>query len=175
MAKRSNKIFLQDEIKVMNILERDSNKNIDQIAKDCGFSRQKVWRIINDLEKRKIIWGYTAVTDETAQNLKHFLVLVKRNALPFTDDIKQEIILRKIDDYPMHIVKVENIYHTHGIADWIVTFYAPDLVSAKKFVENTFARMHEYLQEYTLIETLLPIRKQGLKNPRIKELVGKYV
>jgi len=171
MAKSSKETILHDEIKVMDALEQHAKKNIDKIAKDCGLSRQKVWRIIKDLEIRKIIWGYTAVTDETAKNLKHFTVLAKRNTVPFGDEVKKEIILRKLDDYPMHIVRIENIYLTHGIADWIITFYAPDLVTAKKFVEETFARFSKFLQEYTLIETLVPVRKHGLKNPRIKELV----
>jgi DNA-binding Lrp family transcriptional regulator len=171
MAKSSKETILHDEIKVMNALEQHSNESIDEIAKSCGFSRQKVRRIIIDLKKRKIIWGYTALTDETAKNLKHFIVLVKRNTVPFGDEVRKEIILRKLDDYPMHIVKIENIYLTHGNFDWILSFYAPDLVTAKKFVDETFAKFSKYLQEYTLVETLVPVRKQGLKNPRIKDLI----
>jgi DNA-binding Lrp family transcriptional regulator len=171
MAKGSKETILHDEIKVMDALEQHSKDSIDKIAKDCGFSRQKVWRIIKDLEKRKIIWGYTAITDETAKNLKHFIVLAKRNTVPFGDEVRKEIILRKLDDYPMDIIKIENIYLTHGVTDWILTFYAPDIVSAKKFVDETFARFSKYLQEYSIIETLVPVRKQGFKNPRIKDLV----
>jgi DNA-binding Lrp family transcriptional regulator len=171
MAKSSKEQIEQDEIKVLDVLERNSKESIDEIGKSCGFSRQKVWRIIKELEKRKIIWGYTAITDEAAKNLKHFIVLVKRNTVPFDDDVKTEIILRQIDDYPMHIVKIENIYLTHGTSDWIFTFYAPDLISAKRFIDETFKRFSKFLQEYTLIETLLPVRKNGLKNPRIKDFV----
>ena len=127
---------------------------------------------LSKIQKRgKLFGGYPAVTDETAKNLKHFIVLAKRNTVPFGDEFRQEVILRKLDDYPMHIVKIENIYLTHGAIDWVLTFYAPDLVSAKRFVEETFARFSKYLQEYTLVETLVPVRKQGLKNPRIKDLV----
>jgi DNA-binding Lrp family transcriptional regulator len=171
MAKNSKETILHDEIKVMDALEQHSKESIDEIAKSCGFSRQKVWRIIKDLETRKIIWGYTAITDETAKNLKHFIVLAKRNTVPFGDEFRKEIILRKLDDYPMDIVRIENIYLTHGITDWILTFYAPDIISAKKFVDETFARFSKYLQEYNIVETLVPVRKQGLKNPRIKDLV----
>jgi DNA-binding Lrp family transcriptional regulator len=171
MAKSSKETILHDEIKVMDALEQHSKESIDEIAKSCGFSRQKVWRIIKDLETRKIIWGYTAITDETAKNLKHFIVLAKRNTVPFGDEFRKEIILRKLDDYPMDIVRIENIYLTHGITDWILTFYAPDIISAKKFVDETFARFSKYLQEYNIVETLVPVRKQGLKNPRMKDLV----
>jgi len=171
MAKSSKEQIEQDEIKVLDALERHSKDSVDEIAKSCGFSRQKVWRIIKDLEKRKVIWGYATITDETAKNLKHFIVLAKRNTVPFGDEVKKEIILRKLDDYPMHIVKIENIYLTHGASDWIITFYAPNIQSAKKFVDETFRRFSKYLQEYNIIETLVPVRKQGLKNPRMKDLV----
>lgn len=57
MAKRVKEALLHGKIKVMNVLEQDSNKNIDIIAKECGSSRQKVWRIIKDLERRNIILG----------------------------------------------------------------------------------------------------------------------
>ena len=171
MAKSSKETMMKDEMQVLTILEQHAKESIDEIAKKCGFSRQKVWKIIKHLEEKKIIWGYTAVTDENASNLKHFIVLAKRNNVPFAQDIRKEVIFRKIDDYPKGLVKIENIYLTHGISDWVFTFYAPDIVSAKKFVALTFERFNKYLKEYFILETLVPIRKQGLKNPRIKELV----
>ena len=171
MAKSSQETMMQDEIKVLIILEQHAKDSIDEIAKKCGFSRQKVWKIIKRLEEQKIIWGYTAVTDETAQNLKHFILLVKRSNAPFTQDIQKEVIFRKLDDYPPGLVRVENIYHTHGISDWVFTFYAPDILSAKKFAEKTFNKFSKYIQEYSILETLVPIRKQGLKNPQIEKLI----
>ena len=160
-----------DEAQVLALLERQAKESIDEIAKQCGFSRQKVWRIIKLLEERKIIWGYTAVADVTIRNLKHFMLLIKRNSTPLNQDVKKEIVLRKIDDYPEGLVKIEDIYFTHGIADWVLTFYAPDIVSAKKYVDLTFERFHKYIQEYSIVETLVTVRKMGLKNPQISKLI----
>ncbi|HWR63051.1 MAG TPA: Lrp/AsnC family transcriptional regulator [Candidatus Thermoplasmatota archaeon] len=160
-----------DEAQVLALLERQAKESIDEIGKQCGFSRQKVWKIIKLLEERKIIWGYSAVEDGTAQNLKHFMVLLKRNSTPLDKDVKKEIILRKIDDYPEGLVKIEDIYFTHGIADWVLTFYAPDIISAKKYVDFTFERFSKYIQEYSIVETLVTVRKMGLKNPQISELI----
>jgi len=49
MAKSSSEQIEQDEIKVLNALEQHSKDSVDEIAKSCGFSRQKVWRIIKNL------------------------------------------------------------------------------------------------------------------------------
>ena len=174
MVKNSRETIKQDELKVLTALEQNSQESIDAIAKNCGFSRQKVWRIIKQLESQKTIWGYTAVTDENAKNLKHFIALLKRSNVPFDDAIRKEMIEDKIDHYTPGLVTIENIYHTHGVADMVFTFYATDIIAAKKFVEKTANRYHQYVEEYFLIETLVPIRKQGLKNPNVKELT-KYL
>jgi DNA-binding Lrp family transcriptional regulator len=171
MIKKKPVTLTEDETKILRLLENDAKKSIDEIAKLCGFSRQKVWRIIKKLQEEKSIWGYTAISDGSQQNLKHFLVLVKRNNVPYDQDVKKEIIFRKIDDYPTGLVKVTDIYFTHGVADWVVTFYAPDLIAAKKFVEKTFERFSKYLLEYTIMETLVTVRKNSVKNPFIEDLI----
>ena len=125
MAKSSKETILHDELKVLDALEQNSKESIDQIAKRCGLSHQKVWRIIKDFEKRKIIWGYIAKTDETAKHLKHFTLLVKRSIVPLNDDIRKEVMFDKLDNRLPGLVKIENIYSTHGMVDFIFTFYAP--------------------------------------------------
>ena len=171
MAKSSKETMLEDEIKVLSFLEQHAKESVDKIAKRCGVSRQKIWRIIKRLEAKKIIWGYTTITDNDARNLKHFTVLVNRTNIPIDDTFRNEVVSALIDEQVIGPVKVENIYLTHGISDWIFTFYTPDIISAKKFVENAFKSYSKYVKGYTLIETLFPIRRQGLKNPRIKELI----
>lgn len=158
-----------DELRVLTFLEHSGKESIDEIAKQCKFSRQKVWRIVKKLEDEKIIWGYTAITDEQVKKLKHFTALVKKSNMPFDDDVKKEILTDKIDNHPKGMVLIENIYFTHGVCDMIFTFYAPDVITAKQFLNYSFFRQQKYIKEYTLIETLFPIRKQGLKNPRIEE------
>ena len=63
MAKVSAKQIDIDERKVIAALQSNAKESIDVIAKQCGFSRQKVWRIIKRLEKNRTIWGYHAVVD----------------------------------------------------------------------------------------------------------------
>ena len=55
MAKSSSEQIEQDEIKVLDALEQHSKYSVDEIAKICGFSRQKVSRIIKNLERNKDI------------------------------------------------------------------------------------------------------------------------
>lgn len=171
MTRTSKENILKDEILVLDVLEQHAKENIGEIAKKCDFSHQKIWRIIKNLETKKIIWGYAAITDEEAKNLKHFTLLVKRSNIPLDQDIRKEVKFDKIDNRISKLVKIENIYTTNGTSDFIFTFYAPDIVNAKKFVNQLFSRHSNYIKEYTLLETMVHLRKQGIKNPHIDELV----
>lgn len=170
MAKTSKDQLEKDEIKVLDALEKHSKESIDDIAKSCGFSRQKVWRLIKNLEKRKIIWGYTAVSDESLRNLKHFIVLFKRNTVPFDEKLKKEILHDQLDNYAPNVI-IENLYVVHGQYENVATFYAKDLISAKMLINAMLKKMGKYYASYLLLETLIPVRKQRIKNPKMKELI----
>ena len=89
MAKSSVKQIEQDEKKILEELSKNANKSINDIAKSCGFSRQKVWRVINNLEKNHTIWGYVAVVDEEKLDKKSYIILMKRTNKPISQDINQ--------------------------------------------------------------------------------------
>jgi DNA-binding Lrp family transcriptional regulator len=171
LARSRKETIIKDEIKVLNIMEQHARESIDEIAKRCGLSYQKVSRIIKHLEENKIIWGYSAIDDGTLRDFTHYVLLVTRNTVPFDAAFKKEVTLENLDDYRPGSVKIENIFFTHGMFNAVITFYAPNLIGAKNFVQELFKRIGTYLGEYLLLETLFPIRKNGLKNPQIKELV----
>jgi len=170
MAKNSKEKIQQDETRVLNVLEHHAKESVDEVAKKCGFSRQKVSRTIKHLEENKIIWGYAAVVDGELRELKHFVLLVKRSVVPFDDTLRKEIVFEKLDDNIQESVKIESIYLTHGNYNLVFTFYAPNLVAAKNFIDTGLLKYAKYIREYLLLETLFPIRQQGLKNPQMKSL-----
>lgn len=82
MVKVSVQQIDEDEKKVIAELTKNSNQSIDQLAKRCRFSRQKIWRIIKKLEKNQTIWGYHAVVDYEKLHLKPYLLLIKKSHHP---------------------------------------------------------------------------------------------
>jgi DNA-binding Lrp family transcriptional regulator len=167
----SNEQIDPDEQKVLDALEQNANEGIDKIAKKCGFSRQKVWRIIKNLEEDKTIWGYTAITDKTVFGVNHFILLLKRSNEPVQQSHKDEIVFEKIDDYLPGKVKVDDIYYTNGMFDLVITFCAQDLLDAKRFAQAVFTNNIKMFKDHVLLGTLFPIRKKTFKNPNIKNLV----
>ncbi|MFO7677398.1 MAG: Lrp/AsnC family transcriptional regulator [Thermoplasmatota archaeon] len=168
MPKSSKKQIDADEKQIVNILKRNAKDSIDVIAKKCGFSRQKVWRIVKRLEKNKTIWGYSAVVDDEKININHYTISVKRSMKPIDDFIYNEIQHRRLDEYyPELKIMVEDILFVNGKYDFIITLTAPGIVETKMFCEKIFQKLKDYLSDYEILETITPIRKNGLRNPHL--------
>jgi DNA-binding Lrp family transcriptional regulator len=172
MPKSSAQQLIKDEEKIIDVLKTNANESIDVIAKKCGFSRQKVWRIIKKHEKQKTIWGYTAICDDETYNLKHFTMLMRRTTIPFDQKIIQEVLTTRLDDLlPGSVIKIESIEYVHGCYDGIFTFLAEDLITAKKFCDRFQSRFHNFSATVELLEGIFFIRKQMLRNPELKNQI----
>ena len=90
MSKDDNIKLSKDEEKILEELIKDSRQTPYEIAQKLGFSRQKVWRTINRLEKNKTIWGYTTVVNQIRRGYNYYFALCKAKA-PIFDTIDQLI------------------------------------------------------------------------------------
>lgn len=171
MAKTSKQQILIDEKKVIEQLQKNSMENLDMFAKKCGFSRQKVWRIIKNLEKNQFIWGYTAIIDTEYQQKKHYVLLMKRNAQKINQKIVDILLSRELDEEVRKLwIVIETSSYLHGEYDWLATFLAPDIIAAKKFSELVKTTYPETFQKIDLLETLFDIKRQNIINPNAQHL-----
>ena len=171
MAKSRGDQIVQDEKMVLSELMKNSKENIDSIAKRCGVSRQKVYKIIKNMEKNHRIWGYTAVFDENTVGKQHYMLMLKRTSQPLKEGATNKIISRRAED----ILKglggtIESSALMHGEYDWVVTFIADDIKQAKKYSDTLVALHPGEIQKITLMQTLLFIKKQYILNPGREQL-----
>jgi len=171
MPKNSVKQIEQDEKKILEELKKNANKSINDIAEKCGFSRQKVWRVINNLEKNNTIWGYVAIVDEEKLGKKSYIILIKRSNKP----MKKEILnLMSGKDFMKRVEKLgieplSNIY-INGNYDWLIFFNAPDIRIAKGYVEELNRSYEGYISEIHLQEIMFSAQSWGITNPEINKL-----
>lgn len=171
MPKQSKKQIHDDEQKIIKELLKDSRQNINVIANKLGFSRQKVWRVINDLEKNHNIWGYTAVVDEGRQGFKNYILLIKRTAHPIDNQLADKIISREIEEQMESIgCRMVSSIYTNGFYDWVIIFTSKDIKQAKKTSELFKIRYTDYLKEVILLDELFPCKIQNILNPNIEDL-----
>jgi DNA-binding Lrp family transcriptional regulator len=171
MAKSSREQIDKDERKVLAELQKNSNEIIDTIARHCGFSRQKVWRIIKHLESQGLVWGYTAIFDEQKIGMNHYILLIKRTSKPLKEGTVDKIISRRVEDFLKELGgTIESSALVHGDYDWSVTFIAKDIKQAKKHA-NLLIELHPgEIEKISILQTLMFIKKQYILNPERKKL-----
>ncbi len=166
-----NKTDQANKKRILDELHKNSRASASTIAEKTGLSRQTVAKTISDMEKEKTIWGYNTVANIEENGFRHFVLIVKRSMETLDTDRKNEVIFTNLDDYVPGELKIDDIFITHGMHDVVVTFYAKDILSARKLIKEISSRFNKYFKEYILLETLFPIQKQGFKNPKIEKLV----
>ena len=168
MPKSSRKQIDNDEKKILRELQKNSKESIDKVAKKCGFSRQKVWRIIKRLEKNKTIWGYCAIIDDDRCDMKNYIMLIKGQRLPIGNPAEKDIVERTMDKQGQDIgVIVEDSVWLHGDYDWVMSFKAENLKNAKKFYETLKKLYGDNISDIKLMETIVTVKKGGFNNPRV--------
>ncbi len=168
MPKSSRAQIDRDEKKILAELQTNAKESIDNIAKKCGFSRQKVWRIIKRLEKNKTIWGYYAVADFEKLELKHFYMLIKRSNKPAGDAIDKIVKLtihKKGEELGVNVICSS---YLHGAFDWLFILTSKDIKQIKRFSESLMREYQQIIDGIELLENIFPVKKCGMVNPNIE-------
>lgn len=170
MPKSSKTQIDADEKKFLKILQQNTDDSIENIARRCGFSRQKVWRIKKRLEKNKTIWGYNAVLNNEKLGLKRYIMLIKKSVQPV------ENAVNKIIDLTMHRrgeeigVDILCSSYLHGKYDWMLIFSTDDIKNVKKFSETLVREYQQVISEIDIVEDIFPVKRCGIINPEVSKL-----
>lgn len=172
MAKSSKDKINKDIQLILDELQKKSNSSVNDIANKLGFSRQKVWRIIKDLEKNKTIWGYTAIIDDNRLNRKRFFILLKKAVIPVKEDKINIVVNRELRKIAVKKgVHLESSYFVNGLYDGVLCVTAKNIVQVKKFIEELTKKLDgKYISQAVLMESIFPIERNGFDNPNIQEL-----
>jgi DNA-binding Lrp family transcriptional regulator len=168
MAKTSRKQIDLDEKRIMAELEKNSNESLNVLAKRLRFSRQKLWRVIKNLEKNRAIWGYTAVVDNEVRSLKGYVLMLKQSGESMDEKTLDLFTSQQMQDNLG--VTIENMFYMHGEYDWILSFTASDIREAKKLCEALLTSYPGVFARMSLMETLVAVRNHHVANPNAKKL-----
>jgi DNA-binding Lrp family transcriptional regulator len=156
-----------------NILEqlyKDPTRSDREIAKKIDSYRQKVWRERKKLERKKIIWGYTAVVDES--KLNHVVYLILFNAKPMSRKLADLIIQRITkDEAQQQKVRLINVLYLNGGFDWLIMFSAPDHATARRYYDSLRVVYARYmLEKPVIVDVNFLLVREGKINPEIEKL-----
>jgi DNA-binding Lrp family transcriptional regulator len=155
-----------DELRVLHELQKTSKDSINTIAKTCGFSRQKVQRIVKRFEENNIIWGYTAITDEKKEGRIRYILLIKRSMNKIDRAIVKKIANIYFDkEFEKQGIFIETGYFLHGEYDWMVVFTAKNLRDAKKYSTLILEKYPNLIAKVTLMQAMFSTKRHHIKNP----------
>lgn len=171
MAKSSYKQIRQDTLNIIAELQKNCNASIDKISKNLGFSRQKVWRIIKNLDSNQFIWGYRAVPDLEKTDRKFYLLLIRWNHMPVENEFEEALVKRTIDKEgeKIGVIIEDDLWVNGGEIDEVITFTAPGMATAKQFQELLLTTYTGNISQVTMLEAFLPLKRSGFLNPYIKQ------
>ncbi len=171
MTKVSKKQMKDDRVKVLAELQKNSNERLDIIAKHCGFSRQKVWRIVKNIDADQLTWGYHAVADMEKINRKSYVPLVQWRHMPVENDFEDILVKRTIDKAGegVDVVVEDDFWVGGGTIDQVFVFTAPDVAKAKQFQELFLTTYAGNIASVTMLDVVLPIKRSEFLNPGIKQ------
>jgi DNA-binding Lrp family transcriptional regulator len=171
MPKSSLKQIEQDEKKILDELVKNAHNSINEIANKLGFSRQKVWKVVKNLEENKTIWGYTAIIDNEKIGQKRFCILLKKAHVKATDEKLNIVINREMRNVAMkNGVNLESTYFFNGVYDGQICVTAENILQVKNFVSDLYEKIGaSFIKEAEILEVLFPIQVNGFDNPAIKK------
>lgn len=172
MAKSSKKEIEKDRQNVIYELENNSNRSVNEIAVKLGFSRQKIWRIIKDLEDDNTIWGYTAIVDDNKIGRKRFFIFLKKASIPLKEEKLDIVINKEFRQIATKLgAKLESMYFLHGSYNGVLCVTAENIMQVKKFIDKINQKLDgTCIAESNVFEVLFPIERNGFNNPNVKGL-----
>lgn len=155
---------------VLSALLEDPTRSLRQIAQKLGSYRQKIWRKKKQLEQKNIIWGYTAVVDDCAQN--HVLYITLLTMKPISKDLVYLITNRVTNQqFKKQQIRLINVLFVNGQYDWVITFSAPDHATARRYYDSLRIAYEPYLLEKpVIIDVNFSLIREGKINPNIHNL-----
>jgi len=166
MPRMSRKQIDTDEKKILMALQKNGKESINNLSKQFGFSRQKVWRIIKRLEKNKVIWGYHAIVDKEKIGVKTYLIMIKRTPKPMEKTFLDSIVNNTLHRGGTKIgVELDSMFYVHGPYDGILSITASDIKQVKQFCELVAKASLGCVADIQVLEVLCPIKEGCIDNP----------
>jgi DNA-binding Lrp family transcriptional regulator len=155
---------------VLESLVEDPTSSIREIAKELGSYRQKVWRKKKRLEEGNVVWGYTAVVDETKMRHVLYIVLLKLRPMSkeLADLIVERITKREPEKQKVHLI---NVLYVNGAYDMILMFSAQNHATARRYYDSIRLACENFLLEKPVIADVnFSLVREGKINPQIEKL-----
>jgi DNA-binding Lrp family transcriptional regulator len=158
-----------NKVKVLKELQKNARASTSEIAEKTGLTRQTVAKTINNMEKNKEIWGYTAIFDPKMVGKKPFLILAKVDFSINTEELLKKITSDKLINEHEKKFGFQTTMFLHGTSDIMILLWTKDVIEAKK-LENSYKKiLGANIKQVDLLDVMATFRNNGIPNPKMVE------
>ena len=158
-----------NKVKILEELQKNGRASVSEIAKKTGLSRQTIAKTISNMEKKKEIWGYTAIFDPKLLGKKQFIFLVKLDLSKNMEEFLKTVTSNNLIKQNEEKYGFKTTFFLHGNSDLMVLSWAKDLIEAKKLLNNYKQAFSIYIENIDLLEIMSAFRNNGIANPKMVE------
>ena len=129
-----------------------------------------MWRERKKLENTNIIWGYSAIVDES--KFKHVVYLVLLKLKPMSKELASLMTGRILNQEPeKQKIRLLNVLFVNGEYDCLIMFSAPNHAIARRYYDSLRIAYGDFLLEKpTIVDVNFTLVREGKANPKIMKL-----
>ena len=156
---------------LLHCLLENPTQSINKIAEKINMYRRTVLRKKKELEDSHVIWGYTAVIDESKIGYALYVALFRIKPI-LSKEFADLIIKRLTTGAPnKEGVRIIDILYANGYHDVIIKFSAPNHETARRYYETLRSAYSNYFLEDPLLSDVnFSLVKEGKLNPELEKL-----
>lgn len=164
-----------DEDRLATELLKDPSQNVPTLAKKCGLSKQKAWRIVRKLEESGAILSYPSNLNMKNIGKRSFLILFERSSKMVDDNLIEQLtmpdITVELEREGIQAV-VEDSYILNGVYDWAIVITVSEHKDLIKFLEYWRKYYGEYYARVTQSEIMWVAKRNGAINTNFSEITS---
>jgi len=158
-----------NKVKIIEELLKNARASLSELSEKTGLSRQTVAKVIQDLEKKKQIWGYATIIDPKLIDIKQYIILVKLNLSENVEGFLKTVTNPEILKDNEEKFGFKTTMFLHGNSDLLISVWAKDIIEVKKRI-NIMKKIYEsYVKDIELFEVIATFRNCGILNPNVME------
>jgi len=162
-----------DEERVASELLKNPTQDLAELADKLGFSKQKVWRIVHEMEQNGAIFAHAAVLNPKKLGKRSFIILFERSVKGADSNLMEQMtihpILEEMEREGIHAV-VEESYYLNGVYDWVILITVDEHKDLIRFLGLWRTYYGEYFSRVIQSEVMFVATRNSKINPKIDEI-----
>jgi DNA-binding Lrp family transcriptional regulator len=138
-----------------------------------GFSKQKVWRIVHDLEQNGAIFAHCAVLNPKKMGKRSFIIMFDRSIKGADSNLTEQMtihpIIKEMEEEGIHAV-VEESFYLNGVYDWAILITVDEHKDLIRFLGLWRTYYGEYFSRVIQSEVMFVATRNSVINPKIEEI-----